>query len=170
MKPFVFCPACAARLDDPDGEGGLRCPSCGRSWYRNSSPTVGCVLVRDGKALVSVRGKDPEKGKLDVPGGFLLPGEHPIDGLKREIKEELGVEIDVEVEDCLSMATHHYGDEGDWVLALGFGARLVTNEIEASDDVAEVRWVAREELDDLDFAWPHDRELVKRALDREEKL
>ena len=127
------------------------------------------MLVRDAKALVSVRGKEPEKGRLDVPGGFLLAGEHPIDGLKREVKEELGVEIEVDVEDCLSMATHRYGDDGDWVLALGFAARLVTNEIETGDDVAEVRWVTREELDGLDFAWPHDRELVRRALEREER-
>lgn len=128
------------------------------------------MLVRDGRALVSVRGREPEKGKLDVPGGFLLPGEHPVEGLKREVKEELGVEIDVGVEDCLSMATHHYGDEGDWVLALGFVARMKTDEIRVSDDVAEVRWVSSDELDDLDFAWPHDRELVRKALQREETL
>ena len=97
-----------------------------------------------------------------------MPGEHPVDGLKREVKEELGVEIDVGVEDCISMATHHYGDEGDFVLALGFVARLVTNDISPSDDVAEVRWVRDDELDGLDFAWPHDRDLVRKALLREE--
>ena len=126
------------------------------------------MLVRDGKALVSLRGREPEKDRYDVPGGFLMPGEHPVDGLKREVREELGVEIDVGVEDCISMATHHYGDEGDFVLALGFVARIGAGEIRASDDVAEVRWVTRDELEDVDFAWPHDRELVRKALQREE--
>ncbi len=168
MKPFRFCPACSSQLEDPDGDGGSRCPSCGRSWYRNSSPTVGCALVRNGKALLCVRGREPEKGRLDVPGGFLLAGEDALEGLKREVKEELGVEIDVAVEDCISMATHTYGDEGDYVLALGFVARFVTDAISPSDDVADVRWVTRDELDELAFAWPHDRELIRKALEREE--
>ena len=168
MKPFRFCPADATRLEDPDAEGGSRCPRCGRSWYRNSSPTAGCALVRDGKALVCVRAREPEKGRLDVPGGFLLPGEHPIDGLKREVNEELGVEIDVGIGDCVSMVPHRYGEEGDFVLALGFVARLVGDDIVPSDDVEAVHWVGTDELDRLDFAWPHDRELVKKALEREE--
>ena len=124
--------------------------------------------MRDGQALVAVRGREPEKGKLDVPGGFLLAGELPLDGLKREVKEELGVEIEVDLEDCISMATHTYGEEGDYVLSLGFAARLLSEDITPNDDVADVRWVTAEELDGLDFAWAHDRELIRRALDREE--
>ena len=168
MKPFRFCPACATPLEDPDGEGGARCPRCDRSWYRNSAPTAGCAIVVDGKALVTVRGREPEKGRLDVPGGFLLPGEDPILGLRREVKEELGVDIDVDVSDCLSMVPHRYGREGDFVLALGFKARLVGGEVAPADDVEAVQWVQAGELDDLDFAWPHDRELVRKALEREE--
>ena len=124
--------------------------------------------MREGKALVAVRGREPEKGKLDVPGGFLMVGELPLDGLKREVKEELGVEIEVEMEDCISMATHTYGEEGDYVLSLGFAAHLLSGDIVPNDDVADVRWVKAEELDDLDFAWAHDRELIRKALDREE--
>ena len=164
MKPFRFCPACASQLDQRDGEGGARCPSCGRTWYQNSSPTVGCVIVDGERALVTVRAREPEKGRLDVPGGFLLPGEDPIEGLEREIREELGLTIEVSVEDCLSMTPHVYGSEGDYVLALGFRARSFGGRLAAADDVADVRWVATEELDDLDFAWPHDRELVRKAL------
>lgn len=169
MKPFRFCPADATRLENPDHEGGSRCPSCGRSWYRNSAPTAGCAIVREAKALVSVRAREPEKGRLDVPGGFLLAGEDPITGLKREVKEELGVEIDVGVGDCVSMVPHRYGEEGDFVLALGFVARLTGGKVEPNDDVAAVHWVGNEDLDELDFAWPHDRDLVRRALEREEK-
>ena len=128
MKPFLYCPACAAELGENDEEGAKRCPSCDRTWYRNSSPTVGCTLVRDGKALVARRGRDPEKGRLDIPGGFLLAGEDPLDGLKREVDEELGVVIEVNVSDCISMTPQRYGDEGDFVLALGFLARLVSGE------------------------------------------
>lgn len=164
MKPFKYCPACATELERLD-DGGGKCPSCGRSWYRNPGATVGCVIVEDGRALVSVRAREPDKGRIDVPGGFLSAGEHPIDGLRREVKEELGVDIDVDVDDCLTMEPATYGAEQDPTLNLGFKARVVDGEPTPSDDVAQVKWVSAHEIDDLDFAWPHDRELVRRALE-----
>jgi ADP-ribose pyrophosphatase YjhB (NUDIX family) len=163
-SPFRFCPVDGTGLADPDKEGGSRCPECGRSWYRNSSPVVGCVIVRDGRALATVRGIEPHKGKLDVPGGFLLNGEHPLDGLKREIEEELGIRIDVEDRDLVQMAAHVYAHEDDYNLALGFRARWVSGDVEPADDVAEVRWVSPDEVDALEWAWEHDRELVRKVL------
>jgi 8-oxo-dGTP diphosphatase len=166
MKPFVFCPACATKLENPDpSEGGARCPNCGRTWYRNSAPTAGAAIVRDGRVLLAVRGIEPHKGKFDVPGGFLQAGEEPVAGVKREVKEETGLEIDVSMEDCLQIVPHEYGGEGDYVLAIGFKARPVSGEPSAASDVADVRWVGKKELDDLDFAWEHDRQLARRALD-----
>jgi ADP-ribose pyrophosphatase YjhB (NUDIX family) len=61
--------------------------------------------VRDGKALVTVRAREPEKGRIDVPGGFVEVGEHPVKGIEREVREELGVEIEV-AEKPVLMATH----------------------------------------------------------------
>ena len=164
MKPFLFCPSCAARLADADGDGGSTCPSCARVWFQDSSPTAGAAIVHEGKALVTQRAREPEKGRFDVPGGFLRPGEEPLEGLRREVREELGVEIETTIEDCVSMIPHRYGEDGDWVLALGFRARLVSGDPTPADDVAAFKWVTTEELDGLDFAWPHDRELIRRAL------
>ena len=164
MKPFVFCPADGTRLAAGEDEG-LRCPSCGRSWYRNSAPTAGCAIVVGGKALITERGREPEKGRYDIPGGFLSAGEEILDGLRREVREELGVEIEVSVDDCASIVTHTYGDEGDYVLAIGFIARLVSGEPRAADDVAAIRWIEPTELDEVEFAWEHDRELVRKALE-----
>ncbi len=59
------------RLEEPKPSGGTRCPLCGRSWYRSSAPALGAAIVRDGKALVTVRAYEPEKGRVDVPGDFL---------------------------------------------------------------------------------------------------
>lgn len=165
-EPFRFCPADGTRMDAPRPSGGVTCPSCGRSWYRSSMPAVGAAIVEGGKALLTIRAREPEKGRLDVPGGFLEVGEHPADGLVREVEEELGVEAEV-VGDSVLQATHTYGEDGDWVLAIGFRARIVSGEIRPADDVAGVRWASLEELDDLDFAWAHDRELVRAALMRE---
>jgi len=128
------------------------------------APTAGAAIVREGLGLATIRGRDPEKGRLDVPGGFLGPDEHPLDALKREVREELGIEIEADVSDCVSMVPHRYGAEGDWILALGFKARWVGGEPQPADDVAGIRWVGPEELDGLDFAWSHDRELLRKAL------
>ncbi len=162
-EPFRFCPADGAKLGEARASGGTTCPECGRSWYRNSAPTVGAAIVRDGKALVTVRGIEPEEGKVDVPGGFLEVGEHPVEGLKREAREELGVEIEV-VGEPVSLAIHTYGEDGIYVLAIGYRARIVNGEPEPADDVAELRWIPADEVDSLDFAWKHDREFVRAAL------
>ena len=167
MKPFKFCPSCSSAIDEPTVTEGTVCGSCGRVWYRNPRPTAGAAIVRDGKVLLAVRGGEPYKGKIDIPGGFLNIAETALEGLRREIHEELGVEIDVSMSDCLQAEPHRYGDDGSWTLAFGFHARLLSGEPKASDDVADLLWVEESELDDLDFAWPHDRELARRALRRE---
>lgn len=147
-----------------EADDGFRCPGCGRSWYRNSAPAAGAAIVKDGKVLITQRAIEPKKGLFDIPGGFLSPGEHPLDALKRELLEELGLEIEVGVEDCISMVPHPYGDEDDQVLALGFLARWVGGRPKAADDVAAFRWVDLEELEELDFAWEHDRVVARKAL------
>jgi ADP-ribose pyrophosphatase YjhB (NUDIX family) len=163
-EPYRFCPADGTRLEAPRPSGGTSCPLCGRSWYRSSAPAVGAVIVEDGKALVTVRAGEPEKGRLDLPGGFLEVGEHPVDGLVREAREELGVEIEVACPPIL-LENHRYGPDGAYVLAIGFRASIVEGEPNPTDDVANVRWISAEELDAADFAWEHDREMVRGALE-----
>ena len=165
MKPFDFCPSCGSQLGPSDDGEGKTCPNCGRSWYPSSSPTAGCVIVSNGKALITKRARDPERGRYDIPGGFLHAGEEVLDGLRRELREELDVEIDVGLEDLKQITPHAYGDEGDYTLAMGFLARLSSGEPRAGDDVGQIRWVSLDEIDDIPFAWQHDRDLVRRALE-----
>ena len=129
------------------------------------APTVGAAIVKEGKALATIRAREPEKGRHDVPGGFLGPEEHPLDGLKREVREELGIEIDASLDDIVQIVPHRYGTEGDIVMSIGFKARWISGDIAPADDVADVRWLAEEELDKVDFAWDHDAELLRRALE-----
>ena len=124
------------------------------------------MIVSNGKALITKRAKDPEKGRYDIPGGFLKAGEEALEGLRRELKEELGVEIEVTADDFVQATPHEYGPEGDYTLALGFFARIASGEPQAMDDVEELKWVSLEELDDIPFAWEHDRTLVRRALEQ----
>ncbi len=88
--------------------------------------------MRDGSELVTVRAIEPEKRMVDVPGGFLDVGEHPVQWLRREEPE-----LEVEGNPVL-LATHTYGPEA-WVLAIGFRARIVEGEPRPAD---EVRWIS----------------------------
>ncbi|MDR0290010.1 MAG: NUDIX domain-containing protein [Treponema sp.] len=95
---FKFCPECASKkIAFAEGKV-FRCPDCGFTYYHNTAAATGCIISVPDKAggacgerlLFLVRGKEPGKGKLDLPGGFVDPGEGVLDGLYRELKEEIG--------------------------------------------------------------------------------
>ena len=99
---FKFCPSCAsARIDFHEGKV-LRCPDCGFVYYHNIAAATGCIITappprepleakEDTERLMFlVRGKEPGIGKLDLPGGFVDIGEGAIEGLHRELREEIG--------------------------------------------------------------------------------
>ena len=164
-EPYRFCPADGTELEAKGGGSkGVACPTCGRSWYRSSAPAVGAAIVDGERVLVTVRGIEPEKGRMDLPGGFVEVGEHPRDALAREAREELSVEVEVEERPML-LAVHTYGSDGEYVLAIGFRVRIISGEPSPADDVAEIRWVTEEEIDALDFAWEHDRKIARLALE-----
>lgn len=110
-----------------------------------------------------MRAREPYRGKIDVPGGFLELGEHPVDALEREVMEELGVEVNV-LWPPVMFAPHRYGDDGVHALAIGFRAEISAGDPRPSDDVAAIHHVSLAEVDDLDFAWEHDREFIRNAL------
>jgi 8-oxo-dGTP diphosphatase len=60
-------------------------------------PGVGCgaAILRDGRLLLVKRLKAPEAGSWNLPGGKIDFGERAADAVKREVAEELGVEIEV---------------------------------------------------------------------------
>jgi ADP-ribose pyrophosphatase YjhB (NUDIX family) len=90
---FMFCPSCASKNIKLEESRVFRCPDCGFVYYHNTAAATGCLInVPDdgGKFVFLVRGKEPAKGKLDLPGGFVDPGEGVLDGLYRELREEIG--------------------------------------------------------------------------------
>ncbi|MFH0885231.1 MAG: (deoxy)nucleoside triphosphate pyrophosphohydrolase [Candidatus Micrarchaeota archaeon] len=67
---------------------------------------VAGIIRKDGKILLAQRKDDCERepGKWEFPGGKIKDGETPEVALRREIMEELGVEIEVGLEFCKSTA------------------------------------------------------------------
>lgn len=160
------CPRCAGPLAN-DGARAVCRGACGSTYYANSSPCVsGLVEDGDGRVLLARRAVEPYLGFWDPPGGFLEEGEHPEDGLRRELLEETGLRC--EPVRFLGAWMDVYGDAPDAAATLNlyWTMRLVSGEPVAADDVAELRWFAVDQLppeDELAFrtvgralaAWQH---------------
>ena len=91
---FGYCPRC--------GKGGFaindfkskRCSGCGFTLYFNAIAAAVAVIVNEkGELLVSRRAKEPAKGTLDLPGGFIDRFETGEEGLAREVLEEIGLRV-----------------------------------------------------------------------------
>ena len=71
----------------------IHCPSCDLTYFHNVASAVACfVLDEAGRLLTVRRARDPEKGTLDLPGGFVDPEETVDDAVRRELREETGLE------------------------------------------------------------------------------
>lgn len=69
------------------------CSECGFDLYNNVAAAVGLVIKNgEGKILLEKRGKEPRKGFLAFPGGFVDPDESAEEACIRECREEIGVE------------------------------------------------------------------------------
>src|SRR5438046_1221379 len=134
LDGWRFCPRCKQELEARE-RGHLACPGCGSAYYANSAPAVQGLLVRDGRILLGRRAIEPRRGCWDLPGGFLEEGEEPLDGLRREFREETGLAI----EPLRWLGTHLEPYDHYFVLGLTWLVRA-DGEPRPDDDVEELRW------------------------------
>jgi 8-oxo-dGTP diphosphatase len=108
---------------------------------------VAAVIEREGELLVSLRHpKGTRPSQWEFPGGKLERGESEIQALVREIREELGVGC--EVGTLVRRIVHPYSDT-DVEIAF-YRTRIVDGDPRPLS-MAEIRWVPRAELEQLDF-------------------
>jgi ADP-ribose pyrophosphatase YjhB (NUDIX family) len=118
------------------------------------------AIPRDegGRVLLGRRGVEPYLGDWNTVGGFLQYGEDPLDGLKREVMEELGVPC--EVEEFVTIAADTYGTDGPALINAYFTVRLGSETIRPQDDVTELRWFSLESLPE-NIAFASDRKALR---------
>lgn len=107
---------------------------------------VGGVVLEGERVLLVKRALPPRQGEWSLPGGRLELGESLVDGVRREVKEETGLEVAVgpmvEVFDRV-----HRDDAGAiryHFVIVDFLCRPIGGTLAAGDDASDVRWVARE--------------------------
>jgi ADP-ribose pyrophosphatase YjhB (NUDIX family) len=147
LDGWISCPRCRAALERETRS--VRCPECALVVYAKPAPAV-CALVVDveGRVLLGRRACDPVAGTWDILGGFMDEWEQPLDTLRRELREETGLEV--EPLEFVGAASDRYGEDGNATLSLCWTARIVRGKPEAADDVTELRWFARDELPPTD--------------------
>ena len=111
---------------------------------------VGGIVIEGDRVLLVLRGNESQKGKWSVPGGALEVGETVAEGVRRELCEETG--LDVQVGDLVEIferiaardelgVRHHY-------VILDYLCEQRGGDLSAGGDAADVRWVKRSELEE----------------------
>src|SRR5580704_8614596 len=105
------------------------------------------VVVEKGRVLVTQRKAGTHlEGAWEFPGGKVLPGEDPRAGLRRELEEELGVQV--VVGEIVDVTFHRYPEADRAVLLLFFeAARTLQSPDPRALDVAAFAWAGPRELD-----------------------
>ena len=94
LHQFTYCPKCGARTFVERNEKAKQCTTCGFVYYFNPSSAVACFIRNSkGELLLVRRAKEPAKGTLDLPGGFVDMYESAEDAAHREVKEETGLDV-----------------------------------------------------------------------------
>jgi ADP-ribose pyrophosphatase YjhB (NUDIX family) len=123
---------------------------------------VGALIFREGRVLLVRRGHAPSLGEWSIPGGALELGETLAEGVKREVREETGLEVEpvatVDVVDRI--ARDETGRVQFHYVLVDFLCRVTGGSEAFADDAVGLRWAA---MDDLEEVAPFTREVIAKA-------
>jgi len=136
----VFCGRCGSRTEQHATELARVCPSCGAHYYPRITPAVIMLVEREGRVLLARRA-GLARPFFSVLAGFVEPGETLEETVRREVREEVGIEVD----DVRYFASQPWPFPSQ--LMIGFTARWAGGEIELDDaELAEADWYPPDDL------------------------
>jgi 8-oxo-dGTP diphosphatase len=121
--------------------------------YRNPAPTVDIILQRDSKILMVRRKKDPFKGQLALPGGFINEGETAEEAARREAIEETSLEV--EPIEILGVYSDPERDPRKHIMSTVFVGIIVGGSDKAGDDAESIEWVELGTIEKQVIAFDH---------------
>ena len=148
LEIFKFCPKCGSENFEIHNALSRHCSDCGFTYYQNPrASTAAFILNSKGELLVVRRAKDPAKGTLDLPGGFVDNEETAEQGMVREIKEETGLTVS-DMTYLFSVPNiYRYSGMDIHTLDLFFLCHVEDDTIaRAADDAAETTWLPLREV------------------------
>jgi len=160
---WQYCPWCGAKSFRAGDENNMQCDACRKKFYINASGAVACIIENpQGEILLTRRAFEPAKGMLDLPGGFVNPGETAEDAVKREIKEELNLETKSLQYIGSSHNRYLYGEMVYFTLDLGFKC-LVTDftMMRVADDVDGYVFLPHDRINMQEICFPSIRNILQ---------
>ena len=135
-----FCGRCGAPTVNSETERAKICPACGYTAFPRLSPAV-IVLVERGDEVLLARGPQFVPGRYAVIAGFVEPGESLEGAVRREIGEEVGLQVD---------RIAYFGSQ-PWPfphqLMIGFTAQYAGGEIRIDGaEIVEAQWFRADSL------------------------
>jgi 8-oxo-dGTP pyrophosphatase MutT (NUDIX family) len=129
-------------------------------------PSVAAVIRDEDDRILLVQHVE---GRWQLPGGAVDPGERPAEAMRRECREEAGIEVEpLRILGVYGGPEFHIryanGDETGWVVTV-FAARIVAGEPAPSDDETQnVGWFHPDEIEELVHS-PASREVLRCVLE-----
>lgn len=146
---YKYCPRCGTHVHFNEQNMSLKCNNCGFHLFINASTAV-VVLITDenNRLLVTKRAFNPGKGQFDLPGGFVDPGENAEEAAKREITEEL--QLNINTIRYLGTHANQYPFSGITVYTCDiiYNCTVDTfDSLQSGDDVSAVQFMTQDEIE-----------------------
>ena len=171
LEKFAYCPVCGSPRFEENNFKSKKCAACGFTYYANPCSATAAFIVNDNDEMLVVRrAKEPAKGTLDLPGGFVDMGETVEQGMRREIKEETGLDVHDIQYLFSSPNVYMYSGMGIHTLDMDFldpvhgDAEALKAVVRAADDAAEALWIPICQVNPADFGLTSIRNAVIRFL------
>lgn len=153
-----FCTRCATPLVvEPVGyDGGKEhpvCPACGFVVWDDPKVAALTVIAWEDGILLGRRTQSPGKGRWSFPSGFVDRGEVLEEAALREVREETGLDVDI------TGLIGVYSERGNPVIVVAFAAEPRGGQLQADDDLTELRGYDPNHLPEM--AFPHDTRIVR---------
>ena len=148
---FKFCPNCKSTDFTFEEVRKFHCKACDFVYYHNIAAAVAIIFTHKNKILFTVRNEEPDKGTLDLPGGFIDPKENAETAVCREIKEEIGLDILIKDLKFISTSPNNYLYKNipyrtmDIFYEYNLAEDAVS--IVARDEIKDLIWIPRKEID-----------------------
>lgn len=166
LQKFRFCPACGSVHFEENNAVSKKCGSCGFTYYFNPrGATVAIITNERNELLVARRAKDPAKGTLDLPGGFIDSFETAEQAVTREVKEETGLSVEGATYLFSLPNIYPYSGMDIHTIDLFFRCKVSnTAPLRAMDDVGALYWIPFGDIRPEDFGLLSVREGIDKFL------
>jgi NADH pyrophosphatase NudC (nudix superfamily) len=166
FNTFSFCPNCKSDQITSNNGHKYVCGVCKFEYFHNTAAAVAAIVCCADEILFTTRAQDPEKGKLDLPGGFVDHNESLEQALTRELQEELGLNLSNWQYFCSGSNSYHYKGiiykTCDTIFVTHLAHKPAINK--DPSEIADYKWIAKNQINTSDIAFSSLQQALEKYL------